>query len=59
MEQEPMPILSEAAEEQITRKVIYPDLKGKVGWVTAEQARKLLGWKQSQDPKQAYTEYLF
>jgi hypothetical protein len=58
MEQEPMPILSEAAEEQITRKVIYPDLKGKVGWVTAEQARKLLGWKQSQDPKQAYTEYL-
>jgi hypothetical protein len=40
------------------RKVIYPELKGKVGWLTAEQARTFLGWKQSDNTDKPYTEFL-
>lgn len=40
------------------RKEIYPQPVGKIGWLTAEQARGLLGWKQSDNEKQ-YSEYLF
>jgi hypothetical protein len=41
------------------RKVVYPELKGKVGWLTAENARTFLGWKQSPDPSKPYNEFLF
>lgn len=42
---------------QTQRKVIYSQLEGKVGWLSAEKARDLLGWKQAADDKQ-YNEYL-
>ena len=40
------------------RKVLYSELQGKVGWLTAEQARAFLGWKQSTG-KKPYVEFMF
>jgi len=43
---------------QRERGVLYPQLEGKIGWLTAEQARGLLGWKQS-DSEHPYKDFLF
>lgn len=53
------PSTSQQQEPSADRKPIYPTLKGNVGWLTAEQARKMLGWRQSNDPESPYNEYLF
>lgn len=40
------------------RPVKYPKLEGKIGWLSAEQARQLLLWKQSPDKDHPYTDFL-
>jgi len=41
-----------------SRKVVHSELKGKVGWLTADQAKTFLGWKQS-DGEKPFTDFLF
>ncbi len=52
------PKASEDSKPERTRKVIYPELRGEVDWLLAEQARTFLGWKQSTSDK-PYTTFLF
>lgn len=40
------------------RPIRYPTLKAQVGWLSAQQARDLLGWRQSPDANKPFTEYL-
>lgn len=40
------------------RPIKYPTLVGKVGWLSAGQARDLLLWKQSKDKDNPFTEFL-
>lgn len=40
------------------RPIKYPELRGKVGWLSAQQARDLLLWKQSQDKDHPYSNFL-
>ena len=46
-------------EQVKNRKVVYPELKGQMGWLTGDEAKTLLGWTQPKEGSKGKFEFLF